>query len=106
MSDQSDKHLLDEIKRLLTEQIVLARQDRLGDVETVCRKVGALMDKIARAGALEKARFAAEREHLTALYSDLCLILAARKAETGEQLSRTRRGRKAVRGYAATLRRS
>jgi hypothetical protein len=103
MSGEADKGLLDELNGLLTEQIMLARRDRLGDVEMGCRKVGALLEQITRTGALEKARFAAERERLTGLYSDLCLILAARKAETGEELNRMRRGRKAVRGYAANI---
>jgi len=80
MSDEADKRLLDELDSLLTAQIMLARRDRFADVEMGCRKVGALLDQITRTGALEKARFAAERERVTGLYSDLCLILAARKA--------------------------
>ena len=106
MSDEADKRLLDELDSLLTAQIMLARRDRLADVEMGCRKVGALLDQITRTGALEKARFAAERERVTGLYSDLCLILAARKAALGEELSRMRRGRKVVRRYAANIQRS
>lgn len=103
MSDETDKRLLDEMKGLLTEQIMLARQDRLGDVEMGCRKLGALLEKIAPAGALGRARFAAERERLTGLYSELCLILASRKAALGEELAVVRRGKRIMEIYGSCM---
>lgn len=103
MNAGENARLVSELKGLLAQQIKLARQDKLEDVEVLSGSIGFLMERIASSGVLGQAEFKGERERLAGLYGDLRLILAARRADVIQELSRIRRGRKAIKGYSDNI---
>lgn len=106
MSTDSDEiipdeqiHLLDELQNLLEKQIELARQGNINEIEVLSKQASSLVGKIARSGVLESSEFKSQREQLRKLYQDLCLSLTAQQAENSTELSRVRKGRKAIETY-------
>jgi len=92
-------HLLDGLQGLLEKQIELARKGKINEIEVLSKQAGSLVGKIARSGVFESAEFRSRREQLRKLYQNLCLALAAQKAETAEKLSQVRRGKKTIEVY-------
>jgi hypothetical protein len=90
---------LDDLQSLLEKQIELAQQGNISDVEVLSKQAGPVVEKIAQAGILELAEFKNQREQLQKLYKDLCLVITAQKADTGEKLGRVRKGKKTVEVY-------
>jgi len=103
MSTDNQIHLLDELQSLLGRQIKLARQSNIGDVEVLSKQAGSLVEKITQTGIFESAEFENRREQLGKLYKDLCLALTAQRAETGEKLSRVRKGKKTIETYRNSI---
>ena len=106
MSTDSDEiipdeqiHLLDELQNLLEKQIELARQGNINEIEVLSKQANSLVGKIARSGVLESSEFKSQCEQLRKLYQDLCLALTAQQAETAEELSRVRKGKKSIKAY-------
>jgi len=87
-------HLLDELQSLLEKQIELVRQGKFNEVENLSEQAGSLVGKMAQSGVLKSAEFQSQREQLRKLYQDLCLALTTQQAETAEELSRVRKGKK------------
>jgi len=96
-----DEHinLLDELQSLLEKQMELARKGNINEIEALSKQASSLVGKITRSGILESAEFRSRREQLRKLYQNLCLALAAQKAETAEKLSQVRRGKKTIEVY-------
>ncbi len=110
MSTDSDEiipdeqiHLLDELQNLLEKQIELARQGNINEIEVLSKQVSSLVGEIARSGVLESSEFKSQREKLRKLYQALCLALTAQQAETSEELSRVRKGKKTIATYRDNL---
>ncbi len=110
MSTDSDEiipdeqiHLLDELQNLLEKQIDLARQGNINEIEVLSKQVSSLVGEIARSGVLESSEFKSQREKLRKLYQDLCLALTAQQAETTEELSRVRKGKKTIATYRGNI---
>ena len=106
MSTDSDEiipdeqiHLLDELQNLLEKQIELARQGNINEIEVLSKQASSLVGKIARSGLVESSESKSQREQLRKLYQDLCLALTAQQAETSEELSRVRKGKKTIATY-------
>jgi len=99
MSTDRQICLLDKLQGLLEEQVELARQGKLSEVETLGERAGAIVEEIARAGILELADFKEQHERLTELYRDLRLTLAGQKDEVGRQLKKVHKGRKTIGAY-------
>ena len=105
MTTGTDKqiHQLDMLQDLLEEQIKLARQSKIADVEKLSAQAGALAEDITKARIPEQAEFKNRYEHLTELYRKLTLILAAHKEQTSEQLRRISEGRKTLQTYRSNV---
>ncbi len=110
MSTDSDEiipdeqiHLLDELQNLLEKQIELARQGNINEIEVLSKQASSLVVEIARSEVLESSEFKSQREKLRKLYQDLCLALTAQQAETSEELSRVRKGKKTIATYRGNI---
>jgi hypothetical protein len=103
MSANTHKHLLDELQRLLEEQIDSARQGKLGRIETLGEQVGRVIKEIARAGILKRPEYAAQRERLRGLCEDLRLTLSDRRDEAGRELNKIRKGKKTIGAYRRAI---
>ncbi len=96
-------HLLDELQNLLEKQIELARQGNINEIEVLSKQASSLVVEIARSEVLESSEFKSQREKLRKLYQDLCLALTAQQAETSEELSRVRKGKKTIATYRGNI---
>jgi hypothetical protein len=110
MSTDSDEiiadeqiHLLEELQNLLEKQIEFARQGNINEIEFLSKQASSLVEKIARSGLVESSEFKSQREQLRKLYQDLCLALTAQQAETAEELSRVRKGKKTIATYRSNI---
>jgi len=94
-------HLLDELQNLLEKQIELAHQGNSDKrhFEPLSKQTGLLVEKITKERILELPEFKNRREHLQKLYQHLCLVVTSQKAETDEELSRIRKGKKIIQTY-------
>jgi len=99
MSTDKQISMLDELQGLLEMQIELARQGNINEVEVSSKQASSLVEEIARSGIFESAEFRSRREQLRKLHQDLCLALTAQKAETANELSRVRKGKKSIKAY-------
>ena len=103
MSTDKQIYLLDELQSLLEKQIKLAQQGNISGVEVLSKQASSLVRKIAQSGVLESSEFKSQREQLRKLYQDLCLALTAQQAETAEELSRVRKGKKTIATYRGNI---
>jgi len=103
MSTDKQIYLLDELQSLLEKQIKLAQQGNISGVEVLSKQASSLVGKIAQSGVLESSEFKSQREQLRKLYQDLCLALTAQQAETAEELSRVRKGKKTIATYRGNI---
>lgn len=96
-----EKHLrlLDNLQNLLKEQLELAHQASLGQVELLGKQVEPLVQEIAQAKVLELPEFRQRRMYLQRLYEEICLALTAQQADTSRELSQVRKGKKAIGAY-------
>jgi hypothetical protein len=96
---------MDDLRSLLERQIEFAQQGKIDEVGVLSRQTSSLVEELARTGFFELADpvlNTGQRERIAKLYRDLCLILAAQKAEAGEQLSQLRKGKKALGAYRSS----
>lgn len=96
-------HLLDDLQILLEKQIKLAHRGNISGIGFLSKQADSLVRKIARTGILELAEFEIRRERLQKLYEELCLTLTAQRAETGEKLSRIRKGKRTIEAYRSSI---
>ena len=99
MSTDKQTHLLDDLQSLLEKQMELAQQGNISGVEVLSKQANSLVGKIARSRFPESSEFKSRHEQLRKLYQDLCLALTAQQAETTEELSRVRKGKKTIETY-------
>ena len=103
----TDKHLsmLDELQALLQQQLELTHQgNSAGErIEVLGKQADCLVEKIVQAGILERAEFENQKMKLKKSYEDLCLAVAAQKADTTEKLCHVRRGRNIVDTYRRNI---
>ncbi len=95
--------LLDELQSLLEKQIELARQGNINEIELLSTQASSLVGKISRTGIFESSEFKSQHEQLRKLYQDLCLALTAQQAQTAEELSRVRKGKKTIEIYRSNI---
>ena len=103
MNTNEQTQLLDDLQSLLERQIELAQQANIGDAELLSEQATCLVEKIQKSGFLESAEFENRRERLQKLYHKLNLVITARRDQTGETLSRVRRGKKTVETYGNNI---
>jgi len=97
------KHFLDELQKLLEQQIRFARQGNVNEIEGLSKQASFFVGKIARSGILESPEFQSHREHLRKLYKDLYLALTAQQAENAKELSQVRKGKKTIAAYGGNI---
>ncbi len=95
--------LMNNLESLLEKQIALARGNNLSAVEALTERVSSVAAEIAGSGVCQRGEFAGRRRRLKDLNDKLCLIIAAEKARTGEQLKQIRKGRKMLRAYRGSV---
>ncbi len=96
-------HLLDELQSLLEKQVGFARRGNINEIEILNRQASSLVSKIARSGVLESSEFNKRCKQLRKLYQDVCLALTVQQAETAEELSRVRKGKKTIETYRSNI---
>ena len=96
-------HLLDELQSLLEKQTEFAQQGNINEIEVLSKQASSLVRKIAQSGVLESSEFKSQRKQLRKLYQDLCLAITAQQAETAEELSRVRKGKKTIAIYRGNI---
>jgi hypothetical protein len=99
MSINKKELLLDKLKNVLQKQIELAKRGNIGEVETLVKQAGLLMEGVSELRILELPEYKNYREKLQGLYKELCLILTEQKAGLAEELSQIRKGRKTIEVY-------
>ncbi len=95
--------LLDGLQSLLEEQIEMVQHGDIDGIEALSKQTNSLVGKCVQSGILERADFESQREKLKKLYEQLSLALSDQKTETGEQLSRIRRGKKTIAAYRGNI---
>ena len=94
---------LNDLQNLLEKQTELVKRGNISGIESLAEQANSLIDQITRAGLLKHAEFAGHREKLKRLYDDLCMAVAAQKADVSEKISRVRKGRKTIQTYRNTI---
>ena len=95
------EYLLDELQSLLAKQLQLARQGNSTNEQfgVLAGKASSLVKEIERTGILDRAEFQYRRENLRKRYENLCLIVAAEKANVGRDISQIQKGRRILGTY-------
>ena len=100
---RTQEEILEELETSLKEQIRLAKQGNLSEMEASIEHAGTIVKQISEAKLLDKPQFRDKRTELGKLYKDLSLALSASKAETAAELNRVRRGKKTIETYRANI---
>ena len=105
MNTQKDISMLDELQALLEQQLELSHQGNSAgeQIEVLGKQANCLVEKITQAGILKRPEFESRRKKLKKSYEDLCLAVAAQKADTTEKLCHVRRGRNIVDTYRSNI---
>ena len=98
MRNEAEK-LLDNLVTLLKKQIRTAQQGKLEEVETLSEQVRSVSAQVAETGVPGQAEFIGRRRQIKDLHEKLCLVVAAEKAQTAEQLRQIRRYKKSLNIY-------
>jgi hypothetical protein len=93
----------DSLQSLLEKQIELAKRGNISKTESLERQANSLIEEIMQEGHLEPAEFADRRKKLKQLFDDLCITIAAQKADVSEKISRIRKGRKTIQAYRSNI---
>lgn len=95
--------LLDKLQGLLEEQIELAHQGNIKDVESLGGKADCLVKQIVQSKILEQDGYGERRERLRELYQQLYLALTSHKASLSEDMKRVRQGKKTIAAYRRNI---
>jgi hypothetical protein len=88
-----------ELCRLLEEQIGCVREGHLAESEQWGERANALVAEITRTAGTDPQGMGADRERVQKLYAQLRLALLAQREETWAALQAVRRGKRMVRTY-------
>jgi hypothetical protein len=91
--------LLDELERLLNEQIAMARKRNFDVFEELVEKSGAIVDRLGRLGGCESSGLKERFERLVKSYRTVVLSAAVEKDSLEKQLKQISQGRKTLRMY-------
>ncbi len=104
-TDNTEKNteLLDELEKLLSDQVDSAKRGDLESVADLSGQVRPVADEISDRGTLEPTEFKERAERLGKLYRELLLVVSSEKDKAGRQLQQVREGRKAIGAYRGNL---
>lgn len=94
---------VDQLQRLLLEQLDLVHQGHVAAAEALCRRTGALVQTIVATGVLTGPGGDAARQPLLGRYRELCLALTAQRDEAAASLGTLRRGRRLLKTYRRNM---
>ncbi len=100
---KKDENLLNDLQTLLEKQIELAHKGDIKGVESLSKQANSLVEKCVQSRILERVDLKNQGEKLQKLYEQLSLALSAQIAETNEQLSRIRKGRRTLHIYRGSI---
>jgi hypothetical protein len=92
-----------ELCRLLEEQITCVREGQLSQTEHLGERANVLVAKIALAAGADPPVMTPGRERVKELYAELRLALMAQQEETRTALRAVRRGKRMLRTYGNHL---
>ncbi|MBN1505481.1 MAG: hypothetical protein JW955_01475 [Sedimentisphaerales bacterium] len=98
MSDESTG-AIDQLHRLLEQQLVLVHQGHLAAAESLCEQTGRLVTTVVATGLLAGPGGDERRRCLLRRYQELSLMLTAQRQETYASLRAIRRGTRTLRVY-------
>ncbi|MHC4352975.1 MAG: hypothetical protein ACYSTZ_13010 [Planctomycetota bacterium] len=91
--------LLDELERLLNDQIAMARKRNFDVFEELVEKSGGIVDELGRLGVCESSELKERFERLVKSYRTVVLSAAVEKDSLEKQLKQISQGRKTLRMY-------
>ena len=99
------EHLLDELQSVLNRQLQLARQGDSTNEQfgVLTGKASSLVREIERTGILDRDDLQHRREGLRRRYENLCLIVAAEKANVCRNIGQIHTGRKILQTYRSNI---
>jgi len=106
MSFAQPTELLDDLQKLLREQIDLAGQGNVATVEQLSGRADVLVKKITDLHLLEMPRFRRRRTELEKLYRNLHLLITSGKDEISRQMKQIRKGKMTLKSYRENLNRT
>jgi SMC interacting uncharacterized protein involved in chromosome segregation len=105
MNGENQENVLKGLQNLLEEQIKLTRRGNCDSVrlDQLNRQADVLVRKIAQTKLLQQDRFKSHKDKLQKAYNDLYLAVMAEQKQIAENLSKIRKGKKAVGIYQKNL---
>jgi len=100
---RASENLINDLQALLEKQIEMAHKGNVTGVESLSKQANSLIEKCTQSNILKHPDLKNQHEKLKKLYEQLSLAIAAQKAETAEQLSRIRKGRKTLSVYSGGI---
>jgi hypothetical protein len=97
--------LMYDLQDLLERLLRMARHGDSTNEQfgSLTNQAGSLVDKVTRIGILDIPELHYRREQIRKQYEDLCLIVAAQKANTSKEINHIKRGRKTLETYRKTM---
>ena len=97
--------LMYDLQDLLEQLLRLARQGDSTNEQfgSMTNQAGSLVDKVTRIGILDVPELRYRREQIRKQYEDLCLIVAAQKANASREINQIQRGRKTLETYRRNI---
>jgi hypothetical protein len=94
---------LGELGNLLEKQIGLLSRGCFSGVEHLTEQTDKLVNEIAQTEILKLTEYKSWREYLRGLYQNLCLAIAAQKADIAEKKSQVRKIKKTIGAYRNSM---
>lgn len=97
------KAAVDELERILRQQLACAQKGNAAELETLAEQAQPLAEKISKCKLYGSAQYANRRAEINKLYGQLCLVLSSEMKEVKHQLGRLYEGKRAVRSYSSNI---
>ena len=99
MNADDQMSLLEDLHRLLKDQLLMARNGNYRRLEALNLQAGPIVEDLRKSGAFEKAAFKPECRQIMKLYKKLELAVAGEKNSIERQQRQTADSRKTLRAY-------
>jgi hypothetical protein len=97
------KKRIQELIKLLQQQLNLASQGRIGEVEALVSQSDPVVKQLSEAQVLERGEFKADKQKLEKLYRKIYLALTDRHEGISSELQSIRKGRKTLKAYRGNV---